>query len=150
MSSDFSWELIQQKVSAYRDKGNEITKQQCSARQSACERFLEQGITAYWLLRNYEDNAQEAARSGISVPPEVVAKIEEQYRAWMGECARAEQEIRELADQPPDNLGRFQQACAYVKSRIAAFEHYAAIDDALSGRLFTDEFIQQVERTLSH
>ena len=100
-------------------------------------------------LRNYEDSAQEAARNGIAVPEEVVKMIEKLYRDWMGQCSAAAEQIVALDGWLPRNFGKFRELCNYARNRIAAFDRFTTIDEALSGRLFTEPYIQEVERALS-
>jgi hypothetical protein len=58
--------------------------------------------------------------------------------------------IESLGTRSPKNLTKFRKACRTVERRIAMFDHFTTIDEALSGHLFTPEYIQSVEEALSH
>jgi hypothetical protein len=141
VTADFGLELLRRKVIAYRE--------QSDADQAACEKFLAQGIKLLEGLRSYEDRAHEAAQMGIAVPEEVALAIKSAYRDWLGACDRAEARIQALGDRPPKNAAEFRKACEFAKNRIAAFERFATIDEALSGRLFTPDYIGAVEESLA-
>jgi hypothetical protein len=112
-----------------------------------CEEFLEAGIRAYKRLRQAEETAQEAAREGIEVSPDVAAAIKVLYRSWLRPCVHAEQRImeQEKAGYHVSNLADFRGACEDVKKRVQAFDMYDAIDDAFEGRVFDEEFVRKAE-----
>lgn len=145
MSSDFCLELLRQDVRNYRSQPGSAVRDELKD----CEKFLDQGIRIFAQLQRYEEAAQEAARRGIPVSDDVPSIIERLYREWLEQCGRAEEMIVALDGDLPRNISEFHKAAECVRNRIATFDHFATLNEALSGRLFTNEYIQEVEQAIS-
>ncbi len=147
MPLDFSIQLAQKQVEAYSAQDELMATHHQAMKCRDCEEFLDTGIRAYKRLRQAEEMAQEAAREGIEVSPNVAAAIKVLYRSWLRPCARAEQRILEQdqAGYQVSNLADFRGACEDVKKRIQAFDMYDAIDDEFEGRVFDEAFLRKAQ-----
>ena len=134
---DFSIQLAQKQVAAYSAQDELMANHHQAMKCRDCEEFLDTGIRAYQRLRQAEETAQEAAKAGIEVSPDVVTAIKVLYRSLLRPCVHAEQRIleQEQAGYQVTNLADFRRACEDVKKRVQAFDMYDAIGDAFEGRV---------------
>jgi hypothetical protein len=144
---DLSIQLARKQVEAYSAQDELMAQHHEAMKCRDCEEFLAMGIAAHNRLRQTEETAQDAAKEGIEVSPDVMAAVKVLYRSWLRPCVHAEQRILELerAGYQVNNLADFRGACEDAKKRVQAFEMYDAIDDAFEGRIFDEEFVRKAE-----